>query len=71
MLQMQAPYDMQKARDARIRKFYGSRYDYKRNAVHTLQHQHCHLQHVHCAVKLLCVSPVQVTVAPSNRSTCS
>ncbi|DBA87652.1 TPA: Dynein assembly factor 3, axonemal [Trebouxia sp. C0004] len=28
-----APYDMQKAWDARIRKFYGSRYDYKRNAI--------------------------------------
>ncbi len=46
MLQMQAPYDMQTAWDARIRKFYGSRYDYKRNAVHTLLHQYCHLQHV-------------------------
>ncbi|DBB17927.1 TPA: Dynein assembly factor 3, axonemal [Trebouxia sp. C0006] len=28
-----APYDMQTAWDARIRKFYGSRYDYKRNAI--------------------------------------
>ena len=60
MLQMQAPYDMQKAWDARIRKFYGSRYDYKRNAVHTLLHQYHHLQHVHRAVKLLLVSPVQM-----------
>ena len=30
---MQVSYDMQKAWDARSRKFYGSRYDYRRNAV--------------------------------------
>ena len=30
---MQAAYDMQKAWDARSRKFYGTRYDYRRNAV--------------------------------------
>ena len=30
---MQVPYDMQKAWDARSRKFYGARYDYRRNAV--------------------------------------
>ncbi len=66
MLQMQAPYDMQKAWDARIRKFYGSRYDYKRNAVHTLLHQCCHLHHIHHAAQLLLASPVQTTVWPSN-----
>ena len=66
MPQMQVPYDMQKAWDARIRKFYGSRYDYKRNAVHVLLHQHCHLQHVNRAVKLLLVSPVQLAVWPTN-----
>ncbi len=65
MLQMQAPYDMQKAWDARIRKFYGSRYDYKRNAVHTLLHQCCHLQHVHRAVKLLLVSPSKWQSGPA------
>ena len=30
---MQVIYDMQKAWDARSRKFYASRYDYRRNAV--------------------------------------
>ena len=62
---------MQKAWDARIRKFYGSRYDYKRNAVHTSLYQYCHLQHVHRAMKLLFVSPVQMAVWPSNCSICS
>ncbi len=40
---MQVPYDMQKAWDARSRRFYGSRYDYKRNAVSspTKQHRCC------------------------------
>jgi hypothetical protein len=70
MPQMQVPYDMQKAWDARIRKFYGSRYDYKRNAVHTFLHQYCHLQHVHRALKLLLVNPVQMAVCPSNCNMC-
>ena len=30
---MQVVYDMQKAWDDRSRKFYGTRYDYRRNAV--------------------------------------
>lgn len=38
---VQVPYDMPKAWEARSRKFYGPRYDFKRNAVSACTCKHC------------------------------